>query len=102
MKMKNKYHFNFNDTVKFKPTVLAAEVLLREHEDFWEAHIDAADSLDKIGIYEMFQVGYYMPSLDENGYMSLPLWDFMKKFGPELNPGINLEDYFLDYYLETN
>ena len=41
-----------------------------------------------------------MPRVNDEGYMSFAVWEFMGKFGSIMTPGTNPQDYFLDFYLE--
>lgn len=94
------HRFNLNDRIKFKPTILTLEFLLRNHEDFWYNAMENAKSLHQVKLFEKFAEEYVMPRANDEGYISFAVWEFMGKFGSIMTPGTNPQDYFLDFYLE--
>lgn len=96
----SKLPFNFNDMVYIRPTIKAMDVLLEEHENFWYDLIDKTEYFYKIKMYEKFLSEYHVPTVSDDGFISMPLWTFMAKFGGVLFPGVNPEEYFLEYYIE--
>lgn len=94
------HRFNFNDRIKFKPTILAVEYLHNSHVEFWMEASSSARTLSQFHRFEQFANDFYLPRIDEEGYMNFALWEFMNKFGDLLTPGFDPSTFFLDYYLE--
>lgn len=95
-----KHRFNFNDRIKFKPTILTLEFLKRNHEEFWYTTIQNTTSALQVKLFEKLAEEYVMPRVNDEGYMSFAVWEFMEKFGEIMGAGVDIKDYFLDFYLE--
>lgn len=102
MNQMNKINLCFNETIKVKLTIKAFEFLKQEHEEFWDSQIDKVKDSDfHVKTLEKFRDRYENPHIDDEGFSSFMLWDFMNKFGKLFQLGFNTKDYFLDTYLES-
>lgn len=67
--------FNVNDTIWVKLTPLGLKIHWRKHLEVWK----------KLGKLNDFP--YKPPNMNEQGFSSFQLWDFMETFGPEFYLG---------------
>lgn len=69
------FAFNGNQSIKFKPTGEGIALLKAQH--------DALNTGIKLSGGK--GLGEFNPNLDDDGYIKMQFWAFMKKFGPTVS-----------------
>jgi hypothetical protein len=81
--------FNVNGYIRYKPNDKTEEILRTNYDEAFK--------------YTILEGLWEHPNLDEDGFVKMQLWDFMREFGPHLFLGCAVPfETEIEYATESN